>query len=595
MLSKFISSQNRIIVILLLIVGLVIAVLLSRQSQNSASHAALDQTLDHINFSNIRDSMSTSDQPLHISAQGVNANNEIIDGVFYTWGISSNGSIGRLIETSQNITGFQPLNPGSGDIWVTAIKNGVTLTKSFRMTVTSTSGITPTPNKVPISWKTAHASLAASDFYIMANGKKFTSSNASVRVISDPAGPPYFDKTTLEATWFENGVEMRLFLYFSLDRTNNLWKIYDIRTYDGTNNNSWIYYHGFSGNFVGQSYHNSSLNLSSYLPQFPDSPLTGSIHFENVNIQAFLIPPFAFPNGYYIYSQDALSIPVFDGNTFPNLWPFLYNNGVFVTDQTHLAYQWSVHDGNVADIQPERICQSADMVAPCPESLVTVKGIKPGVTTINLTIVNLLTNTVLASKTFGLTVYASTSPTPTPGSSTTRVTLPLLLHGVGKGGDNVNPNSTGTTNPVHPTRTVTVSLIDGSQQIVKTVQGNIIFDTSTGSFNGTIDLGSNFPTGFYTVRAKTPNYIDRQIGLSFYNITQGQTTPLNTTPLVVGDSNNDNHINILDYNMLLDCYSSIEPAKNCNPTKFSETDLNDDGQVNQFDYNLLLRELSSQG
>ncbi len=65
--------------------------------------------------------------------------------------------------------------------------------------------------------------------------------------------------------------------------------------------------------------------------------------------------------------------------------------------------------------------------------------------------------------------------------------------------------------------------------------------------------------------------------------------------LIAGDSNNDNLVNLLDYNMITDCYSDFLPANACaDENKKLMTDLTDDGKVNQFDYNLLLRELGVQ-
>ena len=74
----------------------------------------------------------------------------------------------------------------------------------------------------------------------------------------------------------------------------------------------------------------------------------------------------------------------------------------------------------------------------------------------------------------------------------------------------------------------------------------------------------------------------------------GKTTTLPAVHLIAGDANNDNRLDIRDYNVLLDCYSDLAPAIACTTTKKPTTDFNDDGSVNQFDYNLLLREISTQ-
>jgi hypothetical protein len=54
-------------------------------------------------------------------------------------------------------------------------------------------------------------------------------------------------------------------------------------------------------------------------------------------------------------------------------------------------------------------------------------------------------------------------------------------------------------------------------------------------------------------------------------------------------------MNILDYNILMNCYSDLLPPVNCDALKKGSADLTDDGQVNQYDYNLFLRELNNRG
>jgi len=97
-------------------------------------------------------------------------------------------------------------------------------------------GATPGPsdgaaaaNAVPnqITWKTDVALLAAQGFSVQAGAKTF-SALAPVKVVSDPGDATY---RTLEATWMERGVEMRLTLYFAGDATS--WWVSEIRAYDG--------------------------------------------------------------------------------------------------------------------------------------------------------------------------------------------------------------------------------------------------------------------------------------------------------------------------------------------------------------------------
>jgi len=63
--------------------------------------------------------------------------------------------------------------------------------------------------------------------------------------------------------------------------------------------------------------------------------------------------------------------------------------------------------------------------------------------------------------------------------------------------------------------------------------------------------------------------------------------------LLVGHINHDNAFNILDCNLLLNCYSDVLPPKGPCSTVQGGADLNDDGAVNQFDYNLFLRVINN--
>jgi hypothetical protein len=61
--------------------------------------------------------------------------------------------------------------------------------------------------------------------------------------------------------------------------------------------------------------------------------------------------------------------------------------------------------------------------------------------------------------------------------------------------------------------------------------------------------------------------------------------------LPLGDINNDNQIDILDYNILL---NSMKNA-GCSPgsAQYNASDLNDDGVVDGIDYNIWLRVLKT--
>lgn len=137
----------------------------------------------------------------------------------------------------------------------------------------------PNPDKNPINWITNRVSLSADNFYLEANGKKYYANTGNLSLHSDPGSNTY---TTLEAQWTENDVEMRLYIYFNAN-TQKWWSP-EMRTYNGEVQGDWIYYYGkFFENTLGSRYTSSSIFFTSSAPQ--SSP--GTIHFENLKIQAF--------------------------------------------------------------------------------------------------------------------------------------------------------------------------------------------------------------------------------------------------------------------------------------------------------------------
>ncbi|HSX08601.1 MAG TPA: dockerin type I domain-containing protein [Candidatus Saccharimonadales bacterium] len=185
-------------------------------------------------------------------------------------------------------------------------------------------------------------------------------------------------------------------------------------------------------------------------------------------------------------------------------------------------------------------------------------------------------------------------PTATPVPGDTTLDLVVGLHGIGTAGDSANPNSDGNMTLVHPDREVTVSVFNSQNQQVAQKQGTIIYNSPTGLFEGRIDLGSQFDSGTYTVKVQTPQFL-RGLIPGIQTISSGQVTTLPKVTLIAGDINGDNQVNILDYNVLMGCYSDLLPATDCTPDNNILSDLTDDGAVNQFDYNLFLRELSNVG
>ena len=133
-------------------------------------------------------------------------------------------------------------------------------------------------NLRPISWITDRVSLEADDFYIVANGEKYYANVEDVQVHSDPGSATY---CSLEVEWQENGVEMRLYIYFNATQTH--WWSDEIRTYDGQVSGEWIYY---TGNFFDSSI-GTAFTGDIDLQSDADNDYAGEIHFDNLTLQAF--------------------------------------------------------------------------------------------------------------------------------------------------------------------------------------------------------------------------------------------------------------------------------------------------------------------
>ncbi len=209
------------------------------------------------------------------------------------------------------------------------------------------------------------------------------------------------------------------------------------------------------------------------------------------------------------------------------------------------------------------------------------------------------------SRTVSITVGSAPTATPTPTKIPTPTATPIpnatvfnvtvFMHGIGNSGDNANPtaNSLSNKNPLHTTRSVQVELIDSQNTLVVTKTGSLTYVPTEGNFKGAVNMGTNVSSGNYIIKVKSPQYLKRRIS-GFLAITGGQNISLPAVTLVTGDINNDNILSILDYNILIGCYSDFGPAISCNATLKVQSDVTDDGKVDQFDYNLFLRDLSVQ-
>jgi hypothetical protein len=142
-------------------------------------------------------------------------------------------------------------------------------------------GSNPPPDATnPVSWSSeaGQVRLSSDDFYIMANGTKYLADIAMVDVHSDPGNSQY---TTLELTWMDHAVQMRLNMYFDSDGVN--WWANELRTYNGLSGQAadWIEYTGtYFTSPVGTDF-TGDLDLTGDA----SNTVPGSIHFKNMQME----------------------------------------------------------------------------------------------------------------------------------------------------------------------------------------------------------------------------------------------------------------------------------------------------------------------
>lgn len=207
------------------------------------------------------------------------------------------------------------------------------------------------------------------------------------------------------------------------------------------------------------------------------------------------------------------------------------------------------------------------------------------------------TPTMTPSPTPTSTPTPSPTMTPSPTPKGTSFKLTVFQHGIGNSGDNTSSaSSLSNKNPLTKTISTELQLYNLDNQLIGKGNGTLLYNAQDGNYSGVVGIFPNtFPTGNYTLRVRTNQHLRKLMpGIQLIEA-EKQNDGLPTVSLVAGDSNNDNKLNILDYNMLLDCYSDLSVAVACNDSsKKTVTDFNDDGSVNQVDYNLFIREILTQ-
>jgi len=167
--------------------------------------------------------------------------------------------------------------------------------------------------------------------------------------------------------------------------------------------------------------------------------------------------------------------------------------------------------------------------------------------------------------------------TPTPDPNTAHLELTVELPGIGL------KETTGVTNPKRTARDLTVMLINGANQEVRTTTEAISFDRNV--YKGVINVSGNIVPGPYTIKIRMDNTLWKLIP-GIYTLGPQKTVKPDSQSLITGDMDRNNILELSDYNILESCYRK---RNSCDDKYRSLTDLNDDGILDGIDYNLMVR------
>lgn len=272
------------------------------------------------------------------------------------------------------------------------------------------------PNK--IVWETPYAKLSSENFYIQIGENKFFGKDP-INIHSDPG----VEKTTLEVTWRENNVEMRLFMYFRKIE-NNMWEMYELRSYNGQERGDWIYYKESLGNTISSLVGQHSYAFERKFIPLNSSAVNAQIYCKGCSINAFM--PQQLPISIQGYTLEALiGLPKnevitlsTDSNTGYSVNVLLKDNkGNIVKDQGGFSYEWMAKDAGIVSLQPSLIDIGNNGCAyginkPCPRMHVDLKGLSAGKTEVIATVKRLPDNVILAKTSFPVIVKELGSTTP---------------------------------------------------------------------------------------------------------------------------------------------------------------------------------------
>lgn len=275
----------------------------------------------------------------------------------------------------------------------------------------------------PVVWKTAYSKFSSSDFYIRINDTYFY--GVEPVVLNSVAGT---ERSTLELRWKENGIEMRMNMYFrTID--NGMWEMYDLRAYNITGSN-WIYFSPKDdlGNKISSLVGHRDYSYTRVFKPV-DENINAEIFCKDCDITAFIPQQIPLSTlGYGIDFQiglaanETITITTNPQTGYGVNARLVDSKYQVVLDQKNLEYRWLAANEAILGINsmsvpyPDGKC-AYNIQPPCPELNVQISGKRPGVSQVKLEIINKDDGKAIATGSFDVKVVdkiiRSAAPTPT--------------------------------------------------------------------------------------------------------------------------------------------------------------------------------------
>ena len=116
------------------------------------------------------------------------------------------------------------------------------------------------------------------------------------------------------------------------------------------------------------------------------------------------------------------------------------------------------------------------------------------------------------------------------------------------------------------------------------------YDKNTNTFSSSKFHLDNLPQGKYQLLLKIDGSLRQSVGIKDIYPNETVIIQEKKIKLVMGDVNNDNKLNILDYDLILSCFEDKIVTSFC--VNKDSSDLNFDGINNGLDYDIFLKNLS---